>query len=422
MPTSKKHESARAKTKLKAPPSPRRRPAALRGALRFLPGAWFLVEIETGRLVEASAELCELLGLARGDAPELGIADLASAPTDDRWGLKRLSSELLDTPGRYEDVGLKAADGSEMAVDVHVEHPDGERRGVALCLVTDRSEQRRLHGELIAKHQELRRAFAELEQKTAELLAAQRLLEDRNRELGELSDQLRSTTHLATLGEITAEIAHQLNNPLAAAFGATRQIGKLSAKQPGGPDLKPMLDLLGNALERMRSTINDLRVAYRNSCLPEPEPRFLDLRAPISSVLSLFSTRLEDVSVREELPDGLPPVLFREMQLQHIVLNVIDNALDAMGGSGALEISAAKSDDGVLLRIGDSGPGVPEGLEAKIFDPFFTTREGGVGLGLAVVRRFAERNGANVRIGRSRLGGAEFAIQLRTAREEGARP
>jgi len=409
------------KSKRLVPPPPRRRAAALLGALKFLPGAWILVDATTGHILEASAELCALLGIERRSVCGLRLADLSSVHSDDEWGLKGLTRELLESPGRYEDVGLRAADETEIAVDVHVEHPTGERNGIALCLVTDRSEQRRLHAELIAKHQELRRAFAELEKKTAELVAAQKMLSDRNRELGELSDQLRSTTHLATLGEITAEIAHQLNNPLAAAFGATRQISKLHAK-PARQDLQPMLELLGSALERMRTTINDLRVAYRNSCLPEPEPRLLDLTAPISSALSLFSKRLDAVTVHLSFEPELPSVYCREMQLQHIVLNIIDNALNAMGGNGALDISASHNGDGVVLKIGDTGPGIPEGLETKIFEPFFTTREGGVGLGLSVVRRFADRNGASVRVGRSPLGGAEFSIHLRTAREEGTRP
>ncbi len=189
------------KPKRRVPPPPRRRAAELHGALRFLPGAWFLVDIGTGRLVDASAELCELAGADRRAVREMKLADLSPPPSDDEWGLKRLSPELLDAPGRYEDVGLRGADGAEMAVDVHVEHPDGHRRGVALCLVTDRSEQRRLHTELIAKHQELRRAFLDLGTKTAELLATQRLLEDRNRELGELSDQLRSKSSPGRSGE-----------------------------------------------------------------------------------------------------------------------------------------------------------------------------------------------------------------------------
>ncbi len=364
--------------------------------LSFLPGPWLLVDRGQKKIVDGSPQLDELLSCNREHYIGHPLAAIASQEDGSGWGTKRLDGETIELPGRYEDVGLKRADGTSVVVDVHVSHPPLRGRlSTAICLITDRTEQRRLQGELIAKHQELRRAFQDLE--------------NSNRELGVISAKLSRATELAAIGEITAELTHQLNNPLAAAVGAARRVEKLIGKN-SQPQTQAMIELLKNSLERLRCTVAELRRVYITSRPIEGPIEEFELKPQVDSAIALLHQRLENTVLEIELPNTLPLVLGRPSQIQHVLINLLDNAAEAAGTAGTVCVRAERNDETVVFTLGDSGPGVPEHLREKIFEPFFTTREHGSGLGLAVVRRNLNHDGATIRVGESQYGGAEFEI------------
>ena len=106
--------------------------------------------------------------------------------------------------------------------------------------------------------------------------------------------------------------------------------------------------------------------------------------------------------------------------IEQVLVNLITNACQAMEGvEGAklLEIASAVQDGRIVLRVSDSGPGVPPSLREKVFDPFFTTRKEGSGIGLSFSHRIVADHGGSVRVDTSRWGGAEFRIELPAARE-----
>ncbi len=387
--------------------------------LTFLPGPWLLIDRKKAVIIDGNSDVNGLLGCEREHYLNHPISVVAGVPDSKDWTIKAFDPKTLERPGRYEDVGLERADGSLVVVDVHVSHPPrGRLRQVAICLITDRTEQRRLEGELIKKHQELRKAFVELEKQSLELKEAEEALITRNREISSMSDKLRESSALAAIGEITAELTHQLNNPLAAAVGATRRIEKL-VRQGDQIETSAMLELLKTSLERLRSTISELRGVYQTSRPNEDEALEFDLRAHIEGALVLLQQPLETLETVIDLPTKLPLIKGRSSQIQHVIINLLDNAIQAAGNLGTVHILARQTGQSVEFCVGDSGPGVPENLGSKIFEPFFTTREQGSGLGLAVVRRHLDQDGAAICVGRSKYGGAEFKIDFQIAQAPG---
>jgi C4-dicarboxylate-specific signal transduction histidine kinase len=400
----------------KVSPEHRRRRSRSHG-LENLPGPWVVALRTDGIVVDASAAMESILLEPKDQLLGRALMSFSAQSAPSGWSARPIDLAMLERPGRYEDVLVQRSDHSEIIVDLHIAPLQGVRGTTAcVCLFTDRTEQRRLGAELISKHQQLRRAFAELEQRQQDLEAARATLERSNRELARLSTELSRASELAAIGEITAELTHQLNNPLAAAVGAARRIDTLLQRNPGQQGTGPMMELLHSSLERLKSTISELRRVYRDSRPSDTEAQWFDLGPQVRSALTLLQDRLTSMRLTVEVSESLPKILGQPTNTQHIIVNLVDNAIHAAGKDGALAIRALATDDGVVrLGIGDSGPGVPASLVERIFEPFFTLRADGSGLGLSFVRRHLDQDGATIRVGRSELGGALFEIAFRAA-------
>lgn len=384
--------------------------------LELVPGPWFLVEVDTGRIVGAGKPVEGLFGVPKRALLRRNIDELATRGGGDDWSVKELSLKLLKRPGHYEDVRVKTTDRGDVVVEMRISHAGTMAgRRIALCLMTDRTDQHRLQSELIGKHKELRRAFTRLEEQSRELAVAQDSLKAQNAQLAEMTQKLSRASELAAIGEITAELTHQLNNPLAAAVGAARRLEKLFAPSTNDESSR-MTELLKSSLERMRTTISELRRVYKTSRPSDVPATKFDLREQIDASLTLLSQRLENCVVEVRIDEPLPQVIGRPENIQHVIINLIDNALHAVDPGGSIHIeAAARGKNKLALSIADSGPGVPENLHARIFEPFFTTRAQGSGLGLAVVRRHLDQDGALITVDRSHLGGARFEITFQAA-------
>ncbi len=384
--------------------------------LELVPGPWFLVEIDSGRIARAGKPVEALFGAPKCALVGRHIDELAGHRRGDDWSVKELSLELLERPGHYEDVRVSTTGRGDVVVEMRVSYAGTMAgRRMALCLMTDRTDQHRLQSELINKHKELRRAFVRLEEQSRELTTAKDRLKSQNSQLAEMTQKLSRASELAAIGEITAELTHQLNNPLAAAVGAARRLEKIFAPKQTDESSR-MMDLLKSSLDRLRITILELRRVYKTSRPSDVPATKFDLREQLDAALTLLSQRLEDCRVELQLDTQLPHIIGRPENIQHVLINLIDNALHAAGPGGGVHIAATRPGPKKLtLTISDSGPGVPEALRERIFEPFFTTRTQGSGLGLAVVRRHLEQDGALITVGRSHLGGARFEITFEAA-------
>jgi signal transduction histidine kinase len=120
-----------------------------------------------------------------------------------------------------------------------------------------------------------------------------------------------------------------------------------------------------------------------------------------------------------DLTEGLPPVRFSRHDLQHIVLNLVSNSLEAMAGKGSRVVISTREDDGsAVLMVEDDGPGIRAELLEKVQEPFFSTKHGGTGLGLALCRAMAWQNNGRLEIDSAPGHGTRVTVEMRLAREE----
>ena len=175
---------------------------------------------------------------------------------------------------------------------------------------------------------------------------------------------------------------------------------------------------LAGEIERAAERIHELVAAVKGFSFmdhaPAAEP--VDIRRGIADTLTMLSSksRTKGIKVGVEIPDEVPRVLAVGAELNQVWMNLIDNAIDAVSKGGHVTVKAAREREGVLVRVIDDGPGVPEEIKGRIFDPFFTTKGvgEGTGLGLDIVRRLLQRHEGDIAV-ESQPGHTEFQVRLR---------
>jgi PAS domain S-box-containing protein len=221
-------------------------------------------------------------------------------------------------------------------------------------------------------------------------------------DLQEAKSQLAHVARVQAMGELTASIAHEINQPLAAVVANADACTRLLADNT--IDMNELREAVGDISEagtRAGEVIARIRSFLRKTS-PEARCR-LDVNRVIQEVLDLTRSELDrnDVSVRCELEPGLPEVQGDRVELQQVILNLVMNSIEAMardtGRPCVLEIDSGAADDGtVQVTIRDSGAGLPAETSSRIFDAFFTTKPDGLGLGLAISRSIIESHGGRL--------------------------
>lgn len=232
---------------------------------------------------------------------------------------------------------------------------------------------------------------------------------ERTRELREAQAELVRKEKLATLGQISAGIAHEIRNPLNAV--KTSAYFLLHAQNPAEAKVREHLERIDRQVAMVDNVVTALTDVAR---LPEPTATDCDIRSMLTD--SLRGVSLSSlISVEMELSDELPLIPVDPNQLPIVFRNLIRNARDAMPNGGTLTFSASEADGEVTIQISDTGVGIhPEDL-LKITEPFFTTKAHGMGLGLAITKAIVENNGGRLEV-TSELGrGTCFSIILRAA-------
>ncbi|MDP1875766.1 response regulator [Phenylobacterium sp.] len=244
-------------------------------------------------------------------------------------------------------------------------------------------------------------------------------LEAANQQLRQAQAQLVQSAKMASLGELVAGIAHEINNPLAFILGHQNTVERLTQQLGQRPDaadaavLAKMTDRLGAmrmGLQRIQSLVMNLRKFSR---LDEAESQNLDVPDAIDTVLALLAPKLGAIEVRKSL-QARPMLVASPALLNQVVMNVLSNAADALRGAGVIEITTEEHDGLYRIEINDSGPGVPEDARDRIFEPFFTTKPvgDGTGLGLAIAYAVVRAHKGEIKVDSGPLGGARFVIEL----------
>jgi signal transduction histidine kinase len=237
----------------------------------------------------------------------------------------------------------------------------------------------------------LRQSRAEMERLNVELGA-------RVGQLQQAQAQLVQSEKLASIGEVSAAVAHGLRNPLA----SLRASAQLVLRHPASPSAAEQLQAIIQEVDRLDRRVTHLLTFSRPAPFhPTPEQP----AALVQAVLPIFAERLRGQHVRltVDLPSELPELRVDPMKLEQVLVELIGNALDAMPGGGELRITAATgtgTDDtpGLHLVLADTGPGIPAETLRQVGQPFFTTRQEGTGLGVATARRFVEQHGGRLEI------------------------
>jgi signal transduction histidine kinase len=223
-------------------------------------------------------------------------------------------------------------------------------------------------------------------------------------------EQLRRADRLAALGELSAGIAHEIRNPLGSIKGSAEI---LEEEIPTGHPKREFLDIIKEESTRLNGIVNEV---LRFARPPEPRIESTSLNELIEATLSLTQKEAANsgVSIQRHLDPQVPVMEIDPAQIRQVLLNVLLNAIQAMPGSGILEIRSQfdQSSRRVAVEISDSGPGVEDSQIEQIFDPFFSTKPGGTGLGLSISYQLIENHHGRLKASRSRLGGLSIMIEL----------
>src|SRR5438309_252478 len=291
------------------------------------------------------------------------------------------------------------------------ERLDNSRRALLHLLQGSHKDKLRLE----ASRKAMIHIMGDLRETTAEM-------QRREQELRDKQEQLVQAGKLATLGELTTGVAHELNNPLnniGLFVGNAVDLIELAVTEKG-----QIVRELGHAMQQVSKAteiISHLRTFGRAAPVSR-EP--ISLRQVIERALSLMreQLRLREIEVTVDLGPEEPVVLGNAIQLEQVFINLLTNARDAVAEAPrkAIRIAGSTGSGAVEVSLADSGHGIPPGLERRIFDPFFTTKEvgKGTGLGLSITYGIINEHGGTISVVSPPGEGATFLIHLPLAPAE----
>jgi PAS domain S-box-containing protein len=339
------------------------------------------LENERDEIIEANERACALLGYSREELLKMKVSDLqAPEVRDQSEGLIRRELERHGGDA-FESVDLHRS-GRRVVVEVTNTPIFDHGRKLVLSVVRDVTERKR----------------------AAEALQ-------------QMQEQLAHANRVATMGQLTASIAHEIAQPIGAVYNrANAALNFLNRDPPDLGEVREAISRIGDAAERAREIIGGIRDQVKKS--PSRKDVF-DLNRAIEEVLLLASNAItkDAIAVQTEFARDLPLLHGDRVQLQQVALNLILNALEAMRSTSDplrdLRISTeAKEAGDVLVSVRDSGPGITSEHLERIFEPFFTTKPGGMGIGLSICRSIIEAHGGSLWAGANQPRGTTFQFTL----------
>jgi C4-dicarboxylate-specific signal transduction histidine kinase len=287
--------------------------------------------------------------------------------------------------------------------------------------VVETSELKQAKSEIKRLHDQLERRVIERTQQLTAVNEEMRkeIIERQHAEeaLLEAQAELARVTRAVDMGELVATIAHEVNQPLTAIVtNGNFCLRRLEGVTPNLGELRAAIAEIVSDGARASAVISRIRGLLMKGALRRTG---LDINRIIQDVRILLRTELTrgHVSLRIDLAPDLPRVAGDQVQLQQVLINLIMNAVEAMRLSAErprnLLIRSAKSTDGVLVQVQDSGPGIEPHLADRIFEPFFTTKAEGIGMGLAISHTIIESHGGHLSLASSSEGALfEFILPV----------
>jgi PAS domain S-box-containing protein len=321
-----------------------------------------VIDPETLRYIDINGRACVDLGYSRDELLSMRVYDID--PTLDESSAARVRQELQASGFAILESFHRRKNGSTFPVELSIKQVRLDRIYM-VSVARDTTERKRAEEAL----QESQAALARV-------------------------------TRIAAMGELTASIAHEINQPLAAvATNASASLHWLAARPPNLDEAREAVTRAIQEANRASGVIGRIRALLKNT---PPQLERLDANKKIRDVLALAASELlkGGVTVQTELAPDVPAVLGDRVQRQQVILNLIMNGIDAMSGISdrprELFIKSAMHPEGVLIQVQDSGKGLdPEHID-RIFEPFFTTKPQGIGMGLSISRSIIEAHGGRL--------------------------
>jgi two-component system nitrogen regulation sensor histidine kinase NtrY len=221
------------------------------------------------------------------------------------------------------------------------------------------------------------------------------------------------TQKVAAWREVARRLAHEIKNPLTPIqLSAERMRRKLSSLEPAQADLvQECTTTIIGEVESLKSLVDEFSQFAR---MPAPRAVPMDLHQMLNEALALYNGLFTDVQFDRRFADALPQVRADPEQMRRVIINLVDNAIEAMDRKGTIVLETAHDPSNSLVRVTvtDDGPGIPLAERDKLFLPYYSTKGRGSGLGLAIVRRIVAEHGGSIELTENTPRGTRFTIEL----------
>jgi PAS domain S-box-containing protein len=300
-------------------------------------------------------------------------------------------ADFFDSPSARpmeagRDLYGRRKDGSELPIEIGLTPVRTSEGVLVLSAIVDITERKRAEEALRKSKDDLVKAVAELQAK--------------NDEIRTMTQQLWQAAKLASVGELAASIAHELNNPLAT---VSLRLEAILARTPAEDPRRRALEIVQQEANRMGELVANLLQFSRRG---DGKTSTVDVCQELTRSVELIHHHLRkrQVAVMQEFAPDTPTIYADRQKLRQVFLNLLTNAADAMPEGGTLTLrtrpTTLRDRPGVLIEFADTGVGIPVQNLQKVMEPFFTTKEEGqgTGLGLAICRRVVHEHGGTMRV------------------------
>ncbi|MBA3470866.1 MAG: PAS domain S-box protein [Herpetosiphonaceae bacterium] len=357
--------------------------AKFRGLLESAPDPMIIVNRE-GMIVMVNAQAETMFGYTREEFIGKPIEILV--PTRLTAVHERHRNGYMDDPhtrpmGFGRDLLARRKDGSEFPTEISLSPLQTEGEQLITAVVRDITERKRVDEE--QRHRMIERVSA-------------------------AEAAMHQSARLAAVGQLSAAIAHEINNPL---YAARNCLYLLEEDLPAELRDAPYMQMARDQLARIAGIIERMRDFYRPM---RGDMHESDLNQIIEETLALagLNTRHSTIVITFKPDQTLPTVLCNGDQLRQVFLNLILNAIDAMPNGGMLTVRTLARPDVAVTEIQDTGIGIPEEIRPRMFEPFFTNKPSGTGLGLPISAHIATQHGGQIEVESVEGAGSTFRVIL----------
>jgi two-component system nitrogen regulation sensor histidine kinase NtrY len=218
---------------------------------------------------------------------------------------------------------------------------------------------------------------------------------------------------VAAWREVARRLAHEIKNPLTPIQLSAERLRRHFSQSP--PQTRELVDecttTIVGEVESLKGLVDEFSQFAR---MPAPRAVLTDLHSVLEDALSLYRGLLAEIDIRTHFAESLPKVSIDAEQIRRVILNLVDNAIEAMDRRGVIDIETRHDAANNLVRVvvADNGPGIPPAEREKLFLPYYSTKQRGSGLGLAIVRRIVAEHGGSIDVTDNQPRGTRFAIEL----------